>query len=295
MELVDSAGPGGGPGSGKRTGAMLTAARLAAGLELTDVARETRVPLRHLKALEADKHDDLPALPYAVGFVKSFARTVGLDPEAIGNQFRSETSKAPHVPAPMTLEPLDERRLPSRGLVFASIGIVVAIIAGLSAWGSGMFDAAPPSAPVVAVTPAAETPTADVATSATDAATAPAAAVPGVVAGGQVVLTAKEEVWVKIYDSATKTSVKIGVMQPGESFTVPASPPGLKLWTGKAGALDITVAGKPIPPLGGPVDTVRDVSLAAADLLARSQPAATGATPGAAPAGPKPIATVPGA
>ena len=34
------------------------AGRAAAGLELTDVARDTRVPIRHLKALEADKHDE---------------------------------------------------------------------------------------------------------------------------------------------------------------------------------------------------------------------------------------------
>ncbi len=297
MELVDSGGPG-----GKRTGAMLAAARTAAGLELTDVARETRVPLRHLKALEADRHEDLPALPYAIGFVKSFARMVGLDPETVATQFRSETSKVPHVPVALSLEPLDERRLPSRSLVVASIAIVVAIIAGLSAWGSGMFDPAPPAAPLVATAPESvmpDTTTPDAAAqtvpgaAATDPAVTPAvASLPGATAAGPVVLTAKEEVWVKIYDKATKTSAKIGVLQPGESYTVPASPPGLMLWTGKAGALTVTVAGKALPPLGGPVDTVRDVSLAAADLIARSQPAA--AVPGA-PAGPKPIATVPGA
>lgn len=296
MDLVDS-------GGGKRTGAMLAAARAAAGLELTDIARETRVPLRHLKALEADRHEDLPALPYAIGFVKSFARTVGLEPEAVAAQFRSETSKVPHVPAPLTLEPLDERRLPSRGLVFASIGVVVAIIAALSAWGSGMFDTPPPAAPVVAsaAAPATETPAVAgpdagaVATGAPPAssATTPAGAM-AATATGPVVLTAKEEVWVKIYAKGARTSTKIGVLKAGESYTVPAEPAGLVLWTGKAGALAVTVAGKPVPPLGGPVDTVRDVSLAAGDLLARGQPAAAGATPGV-PAGPKPIATVPGA
>ncbi|PZN97552.1 MAG: DUF4115 domain-containing protein [Alphaproteobacteria bacterium] len=298
--MVDS----GGPGSGKRTGAMLAAARTAAGLELTDVARETRVPLRHLKALEADRHDDLPALPYAIGFVKAFARSVGLDGETVAAHFRSETSKSPHVPAPLTLEPLDERRLPSRGLVFASIGIVVAIIAALSAWGSGAFDPAPPAAPTLAATAGAEPAEAaaplavpaagsvDPAATVTPAAVATAATTPGVVAAGPVVLTAKEEVWVKIYDNATRTTAKIGVLQAGESYAVPASPPGLLLWTGKVGALAVTVGGKPIPPLGGPVDTVRGLSLAPADLVARSQPAAGMA---AAPAGPKPIATVPGA
>ena len=45
--------------------------------------------------------------------------------------------------------------------------------------------------------------------------------------------------------------------------------PGLLLWTGKAGVLKVIVGGRAIPPLGKPVETVRDVSLAPADLLAR--------------------------
>ncbi len=304
MEVLDNT---------RRTGGLLAAARTAAGLELTDVARETRVPLRHLKALEADSHEDLPALPYAIGFVKAFARAVGLDPETIAAQFRSETSKSAHVPTSLTLEPLDERRLPSRGLVLASVGVVIAIIAGLSAWGSGMFDRpapvasvaeAPAAAPVAATTPAPPpAATADTAAAPADGAV-PAATVattPPITASGSVVLTAKDDVWVKIYDKASKAAVKIGVLKTGESFTVPTDPPGLVLWTGKAGALDVTIGGKPIPPLGGPVETVRDVSLAPADLVARANhtapPVAAGAAPAAdpaaAPAGPRPIATIP--
>ena len=160
------------------------------------------------------------------------------------------------------------------------------IIAGLSAWGAGMFDAAPvqtPAETVVATAPA-ETIPAPAETVANPAgnvgvppAVAPAGApvaapppAPGV--AGPVVLTATEDVWIKIYDRTTRASAKIGILKTGESFTVPADQPGLQLWTGKAGALTVTVNGKPIPPLGGPVQTVRDVSLAASDLLARAAP-----------------------
>ena len=76
------------PGA-QRTGAVLAAAREAAGIDLVDLARESRVPLRHLTAIEADSHASLPALPYTVGFVKTFARAVGLDPEALALQFRA--------------------------------------------------------------------------------------------------------------------------------------------------------------------------------------------------------------
>ena len=69
------------PGA-RRTGAILAAAREAAGIDLIDLARDTRIPLRHLKSIEADSHATLPALPYSIGFVKTFAKAVGLDPEA---------------------------------------------------------------------------------------------------------------------------------------------------------------------------------------------------------------------
>lgn len=281
------------PGA-QRTGALLATAREAAGIDLVDLARDSRIPLRHLKAIEADSHASLPALPYTIGFVKSFAKAVGLDPEAVATQFRSETSKLAHVPSVPSLEPLDERRLPSRGLVGTSIAIIVLIIGGLSAWGAGLFDPAPPSAPVVAETPtpapAPETigPAADVGVAAVAApvgapvAGAPVAVPVAPVATGPVVLTANEDVWIKIYDKATRTSAKIGILKAGESYAVPIDPSDLQLWTGKAGALTVTVNGKPIPPLGGPVQTIRDVSLSAADLLARTTP------PAAAPVAPRP-------
>ena len=282
----------------KRTGAMLQAGRAAAGMELVDVARETRVPIRHLKALEADKHDELPALPYAIGFVKAYARAIGLDGEAMANQFRGETSKSAHVPTPISLEPLDENRLPPRGLVLGSLAVVVAIIAGLSAWGAGVFDPPTPTAPTstaptetLAAEPAAS---GDAGLAATPAETAPGPATMPPGANGPVVLTASRDVWVKISDKASGKTLKVGVMSAGESYTVPAETPAATLWTGMAGALTASVGGQALPPLGGPVETVRNVSLLPADLIARTTPAAAPAAGGAAaPSGPTPIATVP--
>ena len=276
----------------RRTGAMLQAGRAAAGMELIDVARETRVPIRHLKALEADKHDELPALPYAIGFVKSYARAIGLDPETLASQFRSETSKSAHVPTPISLEPLDERRLPSRGLWIGSLVAIIAIIAVFSAWGAGAFD--PPPAVAPETTAIAEAPPAEAGGDIGTPAAGPVAVTTmPVTAGSPVVLTASRDVWVKITDKASGDTLKVGVMTAGESFTVPADRPALTLWTGMAGALSVSVGGQVLPPLGGPVETVRNVSLAAADLVARSAAKAAVATPASDPSIPAPIATVP--
>ena len=272
-----------------RVGAVLAAARTAAGLELADVARETRVPLRHLRAIENDSHDQLPALPYAIGFVKSFARAVGKDAEAMATQFRAETTKTAHAPMLSSLEPLDERRLPPRGLMLLSILAVLIVIAAVVAYSAGMFGAPTPqlAAPVVPLPPAV-TPATSPGTIAPDTmapgAVVVGAAAPGVAASalptsGQVTITASEEVWIKIYDRVTKQVVKIGILAPGERYDVPADQPNLALWTGKAGVLKVTVGGRALPPLGGPVETVRDVNLTPAGLAARAAaaPAATAA------------------
>ncbi len=279
----------------ERIGAKLAMARAAAGLDLVDIARDTRVPVRHLRAIEADAHDSLPALPYAIGFVKTLARAVGVDPEAAAAQFRAETSKTAHVPAAIALEPLDERRLPPRELVVFSVIAVVALLGGLIAYAAGLFDKAPPPPPVViaaappAAAPAATpapmvTPDAGIATPAAGVAPGTVAAPVAAPVGGQVTLTPTEDVWVKIYD-AQKTTVKSGIIKAGEVYVVPADPPGLKLWTGKAGVLGIAVGGKALPPLGGPAQTIKDVSLTPADLVARST--AVAAAPAAPAAGPR--------
>lgn len=267
-----------------KVGERLRRARVEKGLELVDIARETRVPLRHLTAIETDAHDSLPALTYSIGFVKTFARVVGLAPEEMAAQFKAETSKVAHVPQTMPLEPLDESRVPPRGVVVASLLAVVLILGGIWAYGNGMFEREPmPPAPVDVAAPAEPSPeedpnlaadaslTGDVgvpAVAAADAAGSVPPLDPAAVAGGQVVLTANTEVWIKVYDAAQQT-VKMGILQPGESYAVPADRGDLQLWTGRAGALRITVGGQPIAALGGAEETVQDVSLAPAALLAR--------------------------
>jgi cytoskeleton protein RodZ len=277
-------------------GARLTEARAATGRELPDIARETRVPLRHLMAIEADDHGSLPALPYALGFVKSYARCIGLDPEALAAQFRAETSLTPHVPTPPASQPADEARLPSRNLAVGSLVLLAAVILGLSLYGAGVFDPAPP--PVVALAPEPEArplpapPAAAADGLAAGAATAmpadpalppaaiapaavqPAATtVPAIPTAGPVVLLAREDVWVKIYDAATRRRAFMGVLAAGQRFEVPAGS-ALVLRAGKAGMIEVSVAGVKLPPLGGPVATIDGVLLTAPALAARFDPTA---------------------
>jgi cytoskeletal protein RodZ len=271
---------------GLTVGALLAEARAAAGRELADLARETRVPLRHLMAIEADDHEALPALPYALGFVKTFARSVGLNPESVGAQFRAETRLTPHVPSAPSLEPLDESRLPSQGLAVAGLAVLLLVIGGLGLYGSGALDPVPSAPQVAAPAPAAI----DTATAAASVpAPAPAAAAPGASAAtatpatiplsGPVTLTARTDLWVKIYSRITGRKAFQGLMVAGSIYKVPEDNGPLVLRAGRAGEIEVSVAGVKLPPLGGSVETIDGVVLTAPALAERFAGSAAAAAP----------------
>jgi cytoskeleton protein RodZ len=271
---------------GLTVGALLAEARAAAGRDLADLARETRVSLRYLMAIEADDHEALPALPYALGFVKTFARSVGLNPESVGAQFRAETRLTPHVPSAPSLEPLDEARLPSQGLALAGLAVLVLVIGGLGLYGSGVLDPVPSAPQVAAPAPAAI----DTATAAASApAPAPAAAAPGASAAaatptiiptsGPVTLTARTDVWVKIYSRITGRKAFQGLMVAGSIYNVPEDNGPLVLRAGRAGEIEVSVAGVKLPPLGGSVESVDGVVLTAPALAERFAGSAAAAAP----------------
>ena len=74
------------PGAGQQ----LHAAREAKGLSLEQVAAETRIPQRHLLAMEAGDFAKLPGRTYAVGFARTYAKTVCLDADQVGASVRAE-------------------------------------------------------------------------------------------------------------------------------------------------------------------------------------------------------------
>lgn len=59
-------------------GTALAEARLRCAMTIEQVAAMTRVPIRYLAAIEAERFDVIPGVIYLKGFVKAFARAVGL-------------------------------------------------------------------------------------------------------------------------------------------------------------------------------------------------------------------------
>src|SRR5581483_9282650 len=87
----------------------------------------------------------------------------------------------------------------------------------------------------------------------------PAAAPAPPPAGPRVVIKALADCWIQVR-APDQTVVFSRVLKSGETYKVPARP-GLFLRTGNAGALEITVDGKPVPSIGGIGTLRRDVLL----------------------------------
>jgi flagellar biosynthesis protein FlhG len=65
------------------TGRLLAKVREALGVELHEIARETKISINHLTAIETEAFDELPALVYTRGFVQQLAKVLKLDPTQV--------------------------------------------------------------------------------------------------------------------------------------------------------------------------------------------------------------------
>lgn len=69
------------------TGASLRKAREELGVPLQHIALATKIGVRFLEYIEADRHKDLPALVYLRGFVQEYARFLGLEPRRTAESY----------------------------------------------------------------------------------------------------------------------------------------------------------------------------------------------------------------
>jgi hypothetical protein len=70
---------------------MLRSARESRGLDRIRIERDTRIRERYLSALERGAYDELPGDVYARGFLRSYAKYLGLDPDGMLALYRLET------------------------------------------------------------------------------------------------------------------------------------------------------------------------------------------------------------
>ena len=249
--------------SGNSIGDRLKTAREAKGLSLDDVATQTRIPIRHLQHIEREEWDALPAPTYCVGFVRSYANTIGLDGAELGRELRDQLGGTrTRAPAPEYFQPADPARVPPRSLAIVAGILAIVLIAGYLIW-RGSLDDGEQSTSVTVPVPAATAPAAD-------ARPAAPQAQPQQLAGQPVTLAATAPVWVRVYEQGGATLME-RTMAAGETYQIPATARQPMLRVGAPEALRVMVGQTAIPQLGPAGRPVGNVSIRAEDLAARLQ------------------------
>ncbi|MEH6663154.1 MAG: RodZ domain-containing protein [Parasphingorhabdus sp.] len=250
------------------TGELLRRAREQKNLSLEEIAKKTRIPQRHLESIESGDFDALPGRTYAIGFAKSYARSVGLVDASIGSQLRAEMDEQGHGAYQAEVSgyaPANPSSIPPRYLAWTAAGIGALVLIGYLVWRTLILN--PGDLEQVAESETA-TPTETAAASSSEQNVADNGPVPS--SQGTVVLTATEPVWMKIYDAEGERLFE-NEMAAGETFTVPADANDPQILTGRPAALTVTIDGQVVPQLGSAERTIKDVGVSAKALLAREE------------------------
>ena len=252
-------------------GAALRAAREARGLSLQDLSRTTKIGGAVLTALEENNVEKLPATVFTRGFLKSYAREVGLDPDETADlylaQLVPETLAVDGAEARLKVARPAERSEvlaydddTSRFLVERQIGrlgwvVTAAAVVGLVAYiwsfnsqsSTGRPDAEATQQVATDAMPAGATST-DV-----DAARAAVTAIETPIGPLQFQLELQGPCWLAV--AADGNPIFARLLQPGEAQTIEFHDE-LILRVGDPGALRFSMNGREGRPLGRPGEPV---------------------------------------
>lgn len=70
-------------------------------LSVAEIAQTTRIPVRILKQLENDQHDDLPADVFVRGYLKAYARVLGIDEGYLLERYGADHQLQEEAPTPL--------------------------------------------------------------------------------------------------------------------------------------------------------------------------------------------------
>ncbi len=118
-------------------GDYLKQAREKKGVSFEHISSQTRIQEYHLQALESEDFAKLPAKVFAKGFVRSYAKALGLDEEEVLRRFLQTSAtfydqqepEAPQPHAQITLE-----APPRQGLNWSLVFGIIVVIAAIAIW-----------------------------------------------------------------------------------------------------------------------------------------------------------------
>ena len=115
----------------QQIGADLNSARLERGIQINELSQLLRISKTYLKDIEAGDFEALPGPTYVAGYLRSFAREVGLDAVVLQQRYRALLVQGEDRPAYSF--PVDHQRPQRSGAMMASF-IVIFAVAGYGGW-----------------------------------------------------------------------------------------------------------------------------------------------------------------
>ncbi len=274
-------------------GERLRREREMRGITLNEIAESTKISRRHLESLEKEDFDSLPGGIFNKGFVRAYARYLGIDEEQAVADYSvaSDEQAEPENKFPLEIRDQPDPKLNPKRSSLPLILALVALLAVLAVfWARNRnrapetsdTTAVPGSAPSPSVAPAAPSPSppqespspspaaaaaAQISPTAatTNGSEGPAVATrtPTPVRTFSVVVTAKEDAWVWL--SADGKTVVSRMLSAGQRQSVRAGS-RVVLTTGNAGGLEVTFNGKALGAIGSE-SQVRTLTFTPAGLV----------------------------
>lgn len=240
-------------------GAELRKQREIREVTLKEIADATKISKRYLEALEQDDFVSLPAPVFTRGFVREYARYIGLNSEEMASRYSQligappETSATPVTPASAKKpEGLPFIRIDRNFTVFAVLLVVFSAVMWWLGTRQGESHQAPPPAPTATVAPSVApiVPTEPVVSS-----TAPALSPDKL----ELDLKVLADTWVILQVDGQPALNQ--VLRSGETRKLEAENEIRFEVVGNAGGLELTLNGRAVPAIGPSGKVVRGFSL----------------------------------
>ena len=226
-------------------------------ISLRDIADRTKISLRYLEAMEDDRFDLLPAPIFAKGFLREYARYVGLSPDEVVNHYlavqQQQSPEDDAVKKDQTLVNRPHRVKPVRSWTYG-LFLALAVLALIALiWGLIWYNDHRREKPAEEATPP------PIAAPAEPAAVTQPAAAPPVVpekpsAPLEVTLDFTADCWVEV--KADDKQILSEQRVQGESLPIEAQR-SVDIKLGDASAVEIQVNGQAYP-LNGKAGEVRE-------------------------------------
>jgi cytoskeleton protein RodZ len=239
-------------------GEEFRSAREARGLSLSDVAERLHIRSVYLAAIEDEDWKAIGAPVYVRGFMRTYARFLGLDAEAAVARF---SSTAPSTPAttgvarseerPRVRERRSDRTGPS---VLAILAVLVAV-AVVAYVGYTFMQYRPGAGPAVAAASpgaVADAPPADASPDVASAATPVPAPVAHAAVKHGLHIQLTQASWLRL--TIDGTVVVEGTFPAGTAKSFHGKSADLRV--GNAGGVEVAINGRPVGPLGASGDVV---------------------------------------